>query len=43
MMSAESLYFPCKLYIFSNLIIISKAEKMIGFRQEKLYMNLGID
>ena len=42
-MSADTLYFPCKLYIFSNLIIVAKAEKMIGFRQEKLYLKLGID
>ena len=31
-MTADTLYFPVKLYIFSNLIIISAVENIFGFQ-----------
>lgn len=30
-MTADTLYFPVKLYIFSNLVIVASVEKIFGF------------
>ena len=30
-MTADSLYFPVKMYIFSNLVIVSAVENILGF------------
>jgi hypothetical protein len=30
-MGADSLYFPVKLYIFNNLVIVAKASNTLGF------------
>lgn len=42
-MSAESLYFPVKLYIFNNLVIISAISDTLGFVEERRYTNLYLN
>jgi hypothetical protein len=42
-MSAESLYFPVKLYIFNNLVIISAISSTLGFIEERRYLNLYLN
>lgn len=42
-MSAESLYFPVKLYIFNNLVIISAISNTLGFVEERRYTNLYLN
>ena len=42
-MSAESLYFPVKLYIFNNLVIISAISDTLGFVEEIRYNNLYLN
>lgn len=41
-MGADTIYFPSKLYIFNNLVIVSIAENMI-FKEEKRYTNLYLN
>lgn len=31
-MSANCLYFPVKLYIFNNLIVVAKVERILSFQ-----------
>jgi hypothetical protein len=42
-MSADTLYFPVKLYIFNNLIIIAAISKTLGFVEERRYINLYLN
>jgi hypothetical protein len=42
-MSANSLYFPVKLYIFNNLIIITKVERILSFQEERKYLSIYLN
>lgn len=42
-MSADSLYFPVKLYIFNNLVIVSAISNTLGFVEERRYINLYLN
>lgn len=42
-MSADSLYFPVKLYIFNNLVIVAAISNTLGFVEERRYINLYLN
>lgn len=42
-MTADGLNFPVKLYIFNNLIIISKIVNTLGYEEEIRYLNLYLN
>lgn len=42
-MSAQTLYFPVKLYIFNNLVIIAAISDTLGFIEERRYLNLQLN
>jgi len=42
-MTADGLDFPIKLYIFSNMIIISKIVNRLRYDEEIRYLNLYLN
>ena len=42
-MSANSLYFPVKLYIFNNLIVVAKVERILSFQEERKYITIFLN
>ena len=42
-MTADSLNFPVKLYIFNNLVIVAIIDNTLGYVEEIRYLNLYLN
>ena len=42
-MTANCLYFPVKLYIFNNLVIVTRVERLLGFQEERKYLTIYLN
>ena len=42
-MSANCLYFPVKLYIFNNLVVVAKVERILSFQEQRKYVTLFLN
>lgn len=42
-MSADTLYFPVKLYIFNNLVIVASISSTLGIQEERRYINIYLN